>query len=154
MKRWILFSLLMGFVFGADKLDEIPYNQDFDSIEVELLISYKVISKDNITQGERYRVSHVMNYQGDTHHQVARECEIDVAGYRVMDDMPYFITSLLKREKEQVLECLYGHKVYVREATQGRDHTLSSKVSLEIPPTRVRAMLFNKSVILKILSKE
>lgn len=153
MKQWIVVCLLLSFALCADKLDEMPYNDKFDSVEVELLISYKVVSKDNVAERERYRVSHVMNYQGEDS-KVARECEIDVSPYRIMDDMPYFIVSLLKQEKEQVLECLYSHEVQVREATQGRNNALSSRVSLEIPPTRVRAMLVNKSIMLKILAKE
>lgn len=153
MRQWIAFCLCLNLVFGASKLDEMPYNEEFDSVEVELLISYKVVSRDNVAERERYRVSHVMNYQGESY-RVAKECEIDVSHYRVMDDMPYFIASLLKQEKEQVLECLYGNEVQVREATQGRNNALSSRVSLEIPPTRVKAMLVNKSIMLKILAKE
>lgn len=153
MRQWIALCLFLNLALGAPKLDEMPYNEEFDSVEVELLISYKIVSKDNIAQRERYRVSHVMNYQGESY-RVVRECEIDVSPYRIMDDMPYFITLLLKREKEQVLECLYSNEVQVREATQGRNNALSSRVSLEIPPTRVRAMLMNKSIVLKILAKE
>lgn len=153
MRQWITLCLFLNLALGVSKLDKMPYNEAFDSIEVELLISYKIVSQDNVAERERYRVSHVMNYRGESY-RVVRECEIDASSYHIMDDMPYFITLLLKREKEQVLECLYGNEVQVREATRGRNNALSSRVSLEIPPTRVKAMLVNKSIMLKILAKE
>lgn len=139
--------------FGASELDKLPYNEDFEGVRVELLISYKIISKDNLAIKESYRVSHAMNYKGDSLQRVG-ECEIDASAYAIMDDMPYFITMILKREKEQVLECLLTQEVHIRERTNGRNSALSSRTTLAIPPTRVRARLENKSIILEILSKE
>lgn len=137
--------------FGANKLDLLPYDERLDGVEVELLISYKIISQDHLAQRERYRVSQVMQEKSGYH--IARECEIDASRYLIMDDMPYFISSILKQEKEQVLECLYGHEVNVRESTKGRNNTISSRVSLEIAPTRVRAKLVDKSVMMYVLAK-
>lgn len=139
---------------GANALDMQPYNDNFENKEVELLISYKLISKDNLAQGERYRVSHVMNYQHQNGYEIVGECEIDASKYAIMDDMPYFITFILKREKEQVLDCLYTYEVRVRENTTSKNNTTTSRVSLEIAPTRVKAKLVNKSILLYILSKE
>lgn len=151
--RFLFICFIGSIAFGANTLDRLPYNEDFENAEVELLVSYKLISRDHIAQKERYQVSHVMHYKG-TQADSVKECEIDASAYAIMDDMAYFITSILKQEKEQVLECLYNHEVKVRESTQGRDNALSSKVSLEIPPTRIRARLHNKSIFLKILAKE
>lgn len=152
-RRFLIFLLCVGILNGANELDMIPYNESFDGVEVELLISYKMISKDNVALGERYRVSHVMNYQNAKGYQVVAECEIDASRYPIMDDMPYFITSILKQEKEQVLECFYTYQVYVRESTKGRNNALSSRVSFEIAPTRIKAKLVDKSIMLQILSK-
>ncbi len=137
--------------FGANKLDLLPYDERFDGLEVELLISYKVVSQDNLAQRERYRVSQVMQEKSGYH--ITKECEIDASRYLIMDDMPYFISSVLKQEKEQVLECLYGYEVNVRESTKGRNNAISSKVSLEIAPTRIRAKLVDKSIVMYILAK-
>ena len=149
-----LFMVSIGSLNGANTLDTLPYNEDFEDVEVELLISYKVISRDNLAQGELYRVSHVMNYQAHKGYKVVEECEIDASRYPIMDDMAYFITSIIKQEKEQVLECLLQHKVYVREDTSGRDNALQSRVKLEVAPTRVKAKLVNKSIMMYILAKE
>lgn len=137
-------------------LDEIPYNDTLDGLEVEVLISYKIVSQNHLAQKERYRVSHVMNYQGNSRngYRVVKECEIDVSDYEIMDDMPYFIVYILRQEKEKVLDCLYSNEVNIRESANGKDNVLTSRVSLEIVPTRARAVLLDKSVILKILSKE
>ncbi|MCX2717254.1 hypothetical protein OQH61_05830 [Helicobacter sp. MIT 21-1697] len=151
--RFLIFLLCIGILNGANELDNIPYDESFDGVEVELLISYKMISKDNVALGERYRVSHAMNYQGEKGYKVAAQCEIDASRYPIMDDMPYFITSILKQEKEQVLECFYTYQVYVRESTKGRNNALSSRVSFEIAPTRIKAKLVDKSIILQILAK-
>lgn len=139
--------------FGASELDKLPYNEDFEGVRVELLISYKIISKDNLAIKESYRVSHAMNYKGESLQSVG-ECEIDASAYAIMDDMPYFIAMIVKREKEQVLECLLAQEVHIRERTNGRNSALSSRTTLTIPPTRVRARLENKSIMLEILSKE
>ena len=152
MKLWWAIGLLWG-ILNADVLDRIPYNDAFDGLEVEVLISYKLVSQNHIAQKERYRVSHVMNYQGDEGYYPVKRCEIDASRYEIMDDMPYFIVSILRQEKEQVLECLYGNEVSVRESTLGKNNALTSRVSLEIPPTRARAVLSERSIILKILSK-
>ncbi len=42
----------------------------------------------------------------------------------------------------------------MRESTAGRNNSLNSRVRLEIAPTRVRAKLVDKSIIVYILSKE
>ena len=52
-----------------------------------------------------------------------------------------------------MLECLYGYEVNVRESTKGRKNAISSKVSLEIAPTRIRAKLVDKSIVMYILAK-
>ncbi|WP_295699588.1 hypothetical protein [uncultured Helicobacter sp.] len=154
MRNWLIIILLCVGLYGANILDEIPHNENFEDVEVEILISYKMTSRNNLAERESYSVSHVMNYQGDKNHKVAGECEIDASKYPIMDDMPYFITTILKREKEQMLECLFAHEVYVRESTAGRNNSLNSRVRLEIAPTRVRAKLVDKSIIVYILSKE
>lgn len=151
---FITFVNMPSLLYGANALDMLPYNESFDGAEVELLISYKMISYNHLPQGEAYRVSHVMNYQASKGYRVVRVCEIDASRYPLMDDMPYFITSVLKLEKEQVLECLLGHEVYIRESASGRNNALSSKMRLEIPSTRVLAKLLNKSIMVYILSKE
>ncbi|TLE00673.1 hypothetical protein [Helicobacter japonicus] len=152
----LIFLLCVSILNGigrANELDNIPYNESFEDVEVELLISYKMISRDNVALKELYRVSHVMNYQGEKGYKVAAQCEIDASKYPIMDDMPYFITSILKQEKEQVLECLYAYEVHIRESTSGRNNALRSRVSLEIAPTRIKAKLVDKSIMMKILSK-
>ena len=143
----LIFLLCVSILNGigrANELDNIPYNESFEDVEVELLISYKMISRDNVALKELYRVSHVMNYQGEKGYKVAAQCEIDASKYPIMDDMPYFITSILKQEKEQVLECLYAYEVHIRESTSGRNNALRSRVSLEIAPTRIKAKLVLK----------
>ena len=150
----IILLLCFSTLKGVSSLDELPYEERFENAEVELLISYKVVSKDNLAQRESYRVSHVMNYQAHKGYIVTQECEIDASRYPIMDDMAYYITSIIKQEKEQVLECLLQHKVYVREDTSGRDNALQSRVRLEIAPTRVKAKLVNKSIMMYILAKE
>lgn len=147
---WLMLGTYLC-AFGANKLDLLPYDEQFDGLEVELLISYKIVSQDNLAQRERYRVSQVMQEKSGYH--IIKECEIDASRYLIMDDMPYFISSILKQEKEQVLECLYGHEVNVRESAKGRDNAITSKVSLEIAPTRVRAKLIDKSIMMYILAK-
>lgn len=147
---WFMLSTWLC-AFGANKLDLLPYDERFDGVEVELLISYKIVSQDNLAQRERYRVSQVMQEKSGYH--ITKECEIDASRYLIMDDMPYFISSILKQEKEQVLECLYTHEINVRESTKGRNNAISSRVSLEIAPTRVRAKLVDKSIVMYILAK-
>lgn len=138
----------------SSELDKIPYDESLENVAVEFLISYKLISKNNIAQKEKYAVSQVMNAKGSKNHIVAKECEIDVGDYLIMDDMAYFLRILLKREQEQVLDCLYGYKVGIRESTQGKNANLDSKQSLEIRPVRVLASLHNRSILLKILEQQ
>lgn len=140
-------------MFGANELDKLPYHREFDGVEIELLISYKIISEDNRITKEAYRVSQVMNPKGEILQTIGM-CEVDASAYAIMDDMPYFISTILKREKEQVLDCLYNHEVHIRETTSGRSNALRSRATLSIAPTRVSAKLENKSIVLKILSKE
>lgn len=156
MRILLLICLFWVALNAHSILDEIPYNDSFDGLEVEVLISYKLVSQNHLAQKERYRVSHVMNYQGDSRngYRVVKECEIDVSNYEIMDDMPYFIVYILRQEKEKVLDCLYSNEVNIRESASGKDNVLTSRVSLEIMPTRARAMLLDKSIMLKILSKE
>ncbi len=155
MNKWLcVLFICIGVLLGEENvLDEMPYDESFEGVEVELLISYKIISKNNLIEGESYKVSHAMNYKSHKY-KVLGECEIDASGYNIMDDMPYFIMFILKREKEQVLECLFAHEVLVRENTNGRDNVLSSQVKLEIAPRRIKAKLVNKSIVMYILSKE
>ena len=55
----LIFLLCIGILNGANELDVIPYNESFDGAEVELLISYKMVSKDNVALGEQIGRAHV-----------------------------------------------------------------------------------------------
>lgn len=140
--------------YAANTLDEMPYEERFENIEVELLVSYKLVSKNHLAERESYTVSRVMNNQTDKAYKVVGKCEIDASRYYIMDDMPYFIAFILKQEKEQMLECLFGYEVLIRESTSGRDNTISSRTRLEIAPTRIRARLLDKNIIVHIVAKE
>lgn len=152
--KCFLAFLMLSVLNATTSLDEMPYSEELDDFSVELLISYKVIIKDNLAQGEKYSVSHALNYKGTDGFKVAKKCEIKADSYPIMDDMPYFITLILKQEKEQVLDCFFANEILVREVAQGKNNALSAKSSLEIAPTRVIAKLVNKSIMLYILAKD
>ena len=61
MRNWLIIILLCVGLYGANILDEIPHNENFEDVEVEILISYKMTSRNNLAERESYSVSHVMN---------------------------------------------------------------------------------------------
>lgn len=138
-------------IWAKDALDELEYNENLDGLEIEALISYKLELVDSIPVGERYRVSEAMQHKPS---KVAFACRIDVGDYDITDDMAFFLIALLKREKEQVLECLYQHEVVLRDESLLRDSRLQNRALLEIPAVRVRVSLSNKDVIMNVLTKE
>lgn len=144
----IFWLLLATNVWATQSLDELEYNENFEGIEVEAIISYKLELRDSIPVGERYRVSMAMQIKPNTS---VFSCAINVGDYDITDDMAFFIIALLKREKEQVLDCLYAHEVLLRDENLWRDSAVRQRALLEIPAVRVRASLHNRDLLLQIL---
>lgn len=134
--------------FGASWLDELAYDEWRDGQSIEAIISYKLEIQDEVAKAERYRVSAAMNAIKNPPKTYV--CSIDVGDYDILDDMGFFILALLKREKEQVLECLYKGEVKVREYGLWREGRARNTALLEIRPTRVSAYLHNRELILRI----
>lgn len=149
-KIWILlfFSVSPIIALGADWLDELAYDEWRDGERVEAIISYKVQFQDEVAKAERYRVSAAMNATKNPPKSYL--CSIDVGDYDILDDMSFFILSLLREEKEQVLECLYKGEVKIQEYGLWREGRARNTALLEISPTRVSAYLHNRELILEI----
>ena len=144
---FVLFSAYIS-VFGASWLDELAYDEWRDGQSLEAIISYKLELQDEVAKAERYRVSVAMNTPKNTPKTYA--CSIDVGDYDILDDMSFFILDLLKKEQEQVLECLYKGEVKIKEYGLWREGRARSTALLEIKPTRVSAYLYNRELILRI----
>ncbi len=138
----------VGGLWAVSSLDELEYDERLEGIQVEALVSYKLELRDSIPVGERYRVSRAMQHKPS---EVAFVCQIDVGDYDITDDMAFFIIALLKREKEQVLECLYSHEVLLHDENLWRDSAIRQYALLEIPAVRVRAYLHNRDLVLEVL---
>ena len=115
---------------------------------VEVIISYKLELENEVPKAERYRVSAAMNEAKKP--AKSYECSVNVGDYDILDGMSFFILALLKREKEQVLECLYKGQMRLKEYGLWRDGRAISSSRLEIPPTRISAYLHNRELILRI----
>ncbi|WP_394908425.1 hypothetical protein [uncultured Helicobacter sp.] len=148
LKCYVWLCVAIGSLWAAQSLDELEYDQSLDGVRVEAIISYKLELRDSIPVGERYRVSRVMRPKPSV---PAFACSIDVGDYDITDDMAFFIIALLKREKEQVLECLYSHEVLLRDENLWRDSAVRHYALLEIPAVRVYAHLHNKDLVLEVL---
>lgn len=145
---WLLFATN---VWAAQSLDELEYNENFEGIEVEAIISYKLELRDSIPVGERYRVAMAMQIKPNT---PVFSCAINVGDYDITDDMAFFIIALLRQEKEQVLDCLYTHEVLLHDENLWRDSAVRERTLLEIPAVRVRASLHNRDLLLQILQNK
>jgi len=150
----LFFVFCMGTVmaFGVNITDFQPYNEELEHKDVELLISYKIIADNHIATRERYNVSPVINPKAHEGYKIVKECVINAGDYRIMDDMPYLIATILRLQKDEVLECLYNNEVLITESTKGNANTITSRTRLEIAPTRVKARLVSQNIILQILA--
>ncbi len=129
-------------------LDELEYDENLEGAKIEAIISYKLELRDSIPVGERYRVSRAMQHKPN---EIAFVCDVDVGEYDISDDMAFFVLALLRREKEQVLECLYSHEVLLRDENLWREGAVRHYALLEIPSVRVYASLHNRTLILEVL---
>lgn len=132
----------------AVSLDELEYDENLEGAKIEAIISYKLELRDSIPVGERYRVSRAMQHKPN---EIAFVCDVDVGEYDISDDMAFFVLALLRREKEQVLECLYSHEVLLRDENLWREGVVRHYALLEIPSVRVYASLHNRTLILEVL---
>lgn len=147
----IFWLLLAANVWAAQSLDELEYNENLEGIEVEAIVSYKLELRDSIPVGEHYRVAMAMQIKPNT---PVFSCAINVGDYDITDDMAFFIIALLRREKEQVLDCLYAHEVLLHDENLWRDSAVRERTLLEIPAVRVRASLYNRDLLLQILQNK
>ncbi|MCE3039004.1 hypothetical protein [Helicobacter anatolicus] len=123
--------------------------------EMDLVISYQFLLKNEVPQGEKYDISKP-THAIDKNKVMDYSCEIDVA---LNDDeipsvLEVLIPYVLRLQKEQVLECLYKSGVQVREDSYSNKNYLNNKIVFALPPKWVRVSLQNGFLLIKVFKEK
>ncbi|PAF42108.1 hypothetical protein [Helicobacter sp. 11S02596-1] len=137
---------------------DLPPPDFFDTggtkpLKKEFLISYRLVIKDGVAQGDRYRISEPIKARvGTPRYVFDYQCRIDsyIADILGDDEASDALKIILEAKKDAVLECLYKSGVQVRDDTLNRDFALRAKTTLTLPAKSVIAYLDNGFLILEV----
>lgn len=137
------------------KIPPLDFTPD-EIYELDLVVSYQFLIKNEIPQGEKYNISKPVSPIG-ANKIMDYSCDIDVSlddDIEIPNVLDILLPYILRQHKDEVLECLYKGGVQLREDSYSNKNNLKNKTLFTLPPKWVRVSLQNGFLILKVFKEK